>query len=706
MGEIFGQIAKVPEVKQSNSNSRVRKTERLQSMDTPVDRILFLQRTVGNQAVSRLMKSGALQAKLRIGQPGDVYEPEADRVADAVMRMPEPGVQRQPIEDEEEEQIQTKPVTEQITPLVQRQVEEEEEELQMKVNPSVIQRQEPEEDEILQGKMSEVVQRQPEEEEEEPLQAKFASGLTGTLQAKTEAYQNNTDMPDHLKSGLENLSNMNLSNVRVHHNSSKPAQLDALAYTQGQDIHVGPGQEKHLPHEGWHAVQQMQGRVKPTMQAKRVSINDDADLEREADVMGEKALQAIPARSRKSPPAGAATPRRHGTGTTVQRAMKFEFQTKNKIWRNRGGKSERLDRKYGPNDFLVKGKSGVRLESETNGVLEFETGWKRKASALLAQVKEAFEMTQEINKPANKLPNGRHAFPFNVAHLRKGTKDELKSGRWERRKGKEGGREKILHSTESLEVEIVDPNWEAGIQSSESFLLSQYESFLKQHEWAFYKKSAIASVNKIMTTLNTAGTPASKLVNLRNLLLIIINYIERGRGGVASDLRGAFEDVKGMPSKQAFTLMSRTNFASMRNNLLSKEEQALFGKLATSKTLMKSFGLGPDSPVFVKGYGTKSHQPGPTIYKWLNGIHNGRDYLSVQRGKGISGAMGRFNIDKTKGHKHSGLVRFETRNRPSTSGGAFRNANEWVHYVSALFLVARFWRPRKTGKGETGLELK
>ena len=54
MGEKVGQIAKVPEVKQSNSNYRVRRTERLQSMDTPVDRILFLQRTAGNQAVTRM----------------------------------------------------------------------------------------------------------------------------------------------------------------------------------------------------------------------------------------------------------------------------------------------------------------------------------------------------------------------------------------------------------------------------------------------------------------------------------------------------------------------------------------------------------------------------------------------------------------------------------------------------------------------------
>lgn len=127
--------------------------------------------------------------------------------------------------------------------------------------------------------------------EELPIQTNFETGLRGNLQAKTEASQNKTGIPDNLKSGLENLSSMNLSSVRVHHNSSKPAQLNALAYTQGQNIHVAPGQEKHLPHEGWHAVQQMQGRVTPTMQAKGVSINDYVGLEREADVMGEKALK-------------------------------------------------------------------------------------------------------------------------------------------------------------------------------------------------------------------------------------------------------------------------------------------------------------------------------------------------------------------------------------------------------------------------------
>jgi hypothetical protein len=105
------------------------------------------------------------------------------------------------------------------------------------------------------------------------------------LQAKPE---NKTGLPDNLKSGVEALSGYSLDDVRVHYNSPKPAQLHAFAYTQGTDIHVAPGQERHLPHESWHVVQQMQGRVQPTMQLQGINVNDDAGLEHEADVMGGK----------------------------------------------------------------------------------------------------------------------------------------------------------------------------------------------------------------------------------------------------------------------------------------------------------------------------------------------------------------------------------------------------------------------------------
>lgn len=83
-----------------------------------------------------------------------------------------------------------------------------------------------------------------------------------------------------------------MDGVHVHYNSDKPAQLNAQAYAQGTDIHLARGQEKHLPHEAWHVVQQRQGRVKPTRQMKgEVYINDDSGLENEADAMGQKALQ-------------------------------------------------------------------------------------------------------------------------------------------------------------------------------------------------------------------------------------------------------------------------------------------------------------------------------------------------------------------------------------------------------------------------------
>lgn len=105
--------------------------------------------------------------------------------------------------------------------------------------------------------------------------------------------ENHTGMPDSLKAGVESLSGLSMDGVRVRYNSDQPAKLGALAYTQGTDIHVAPGQEKHLPHEAWHVVQQAQGRVWPTFMMKGmggVGVNDDAGLEREADVMGGRAL--------------------------------------------------------------------------------------------------------------------------------------------------------------------------------------------------------------------------------------------------------------------------------------------------------------------------------------------------------------------------------------------------------------------------------
>ncbi|USN99801.1 MAG: DUF4157 domain-containing protein [Phycisphaeraceae bacterium] len=60
------------------------------------------------------------------------------------------------------------------------------------------------------------------------------------------------------------LADPSLHDVRVHHEAYKPTGVQAQAYATGHNIHLGPGQDKHLPHEAWHVVQQKQGRVKPT----------------------------------------------------------------------------------------------------------------------------------------------------------------------------------------------------------------------------------------------------------------------------------------------------------------------------------------------------------------------------------------------------------------------------------------------------------
>ena len=112
-------------------------------------------------------------------------------------------------------------------------------------------------------------------------------GLSMPLQRQP----NHTGLPDDLKSGMENLSGVNLDAVKVHRNSDKPAAVQAHAYAQGNDIHLGPGQEKHLPHELGHVVQQAQGKVKSTMQMQGLAVNDDAGLEAQADKMGAQALQ-------------------------------------------------------------------------------------------------------------------------------------------------------------------------------------------------------------------------------------------------------------------------------------------------------------------------------------------------------------------------------------------------------------------------------
>jgi len=221
------------------------------------------------------------------------------------------------------------------------------------------------------------VQRQiAEKEGEESLRGKFDPLARDTVQTQPAPPPNNAGLPDNLKSGIELLSGIDIGDVRVQRNSSKPAQLNALAYTQGNEIHLGPGQERHLPHEAWHAVQQKQGRVKPTNHANGAAINDDPGLEREATVMGAKSLQR---RHKEEADRLAQHPLQQ---QIVQRKVGLEFQAYDSAYFHNGlgrpGSANANKKEVGRGGgFTVEGDGGKvadELEIQTNAVDETDAG--------------------------------------------------------------------------------------------------------------------------------------------------------------------------------------------------------------------------------------------------------------------------------------------------------------------------------------------
>jgi len=282
-------IANTPDRKRGHTTLTSPMSVSSRSTNSPINQILHLQRTIGNRAVLRLIKSGALQAKLKIGRPNDKYEQEADRVADQVMVMPEPKLQRQAENEEEEETVQAKPLADQITPLVQRQVESEEDE-------------EPIPEEISEE------ENVPDEEEEEPVQTKLADGVhirrqeEKTIQTKANAGQTpvvtpnlasrinslkggGQPLPKSVRNYFESRFGTDFSQVRVH-TDSKAAEtaksINAKTFTSGKDVVFGAGQystgtstgKRLLAHELTHVIQQGEGRTRSKAQ-HRESIESD-----------------------------------------------------------------------------------------------------------------------------------------------------------------------------------------------------------------------------------------------------------------------------------------------------------------------------------------------------------------------------------------------------------------------------------------------
>jgi len=99
-------------------------------------------------------------------------------------------------------------------------------------------------------------------------------------------------LPEPLKTNMETMSGLALDDVQVHRDSASPAAVGALAYARGNEIHLAPGEERHLPHEAWHVVQQKQGRVPATRSMRGMAVNADPALEQEAERMASGSASA------------------------------------------------------------------------------------------------------------------------------------------------------------------------------------------------------------------------------------------------------------------------------------------------------------------------------------------------------------------------------------------------------------------------------
>ncbi|NEZ56226.1 eCIS core domain-containing protein [Adonisia turfae] len=182
------------------------------------------------------------QSRLKIGQPNDKYEQEADRIADQVIQMPGPSLPRQiGTEEEKEATLQATPIAGQISPLIQRQVDSEEEE---------------EEDATLQTKRS----------------SNPSINATPAIQSGAQAIQQSIGqpLPSNVRTFMEPRFGQDFSGVHIHTTGQAPQlahSLNARAFTVGNHIafaqgafnpHTSGGQSL-IAHELVHTLQQGKG---------------------------------------------------------------------------------------------------------------------------------------------------------------------------------------------------------------------------------------------------------------------------------------------------------------------------------------------------------------------------------------------------------------------------------------------------------------
>lgn len=155
----------------------------------------------------------------------------------------------------------------------------------------------------------------------------------GISQARAPVFQlktvNPAGMPGETLNQMSSSFGHDFSDVNIHTGSQSAVDAGALAYTQGNDIHFAPGQydpaskggQELLGHELTHVVQQREGRVQANNEVNGMPLNDDRELEEEADQLGAKAAQF------KSDDSGFTTHENMGKNSSSLQSIQMKLNT-------------------------------------------------------------------------------------------------------------------------------------------------------------------------------------------------------------------------------------------------------------------------------------------------------------------------------------------------------------------------------------------
>lgn len=178
-----------------------------------------------------------------------------------------------------------------------------------------------------------LTKKQDKHSESDNFESKLEGAVNDSFNIVQAKKEDNTDIISKMSSAF----NTDFSDVKLHTNSSSAESLGALAFTSGNNIHFAPGQfntnttsgQELIGHEFTHVVQQRQGRVQPTIQAKSLKINDDKKLENEADEMGKKiasgkSINLIITNSSNLPPNNGVKQFKFQKGKTVKLSNLFD----------------------------------------------------------------------------------------------------------------------------------------------------------------------------------------------------------------------------------------------------------------------------------------------------------------------------------------------------------------------------------------------